>query len=160
MPYVTNQLMTDQLVMEVHCWRCTACYVWKRLEMVFKLGSTLKTRNDLWMLENYGHTLPIIKKKHCENWRRPPMTSYSDLNTRNKKGVKNRMETIIIIISLLLHIGEGWFQPARVLTYLTFQEYTLEKKTLYIKIKNGNSSIKSTRQMKARVNTIQRKKKS
>jgi hypothetical protein len=32
-----------------------------------------------------------------------------------------------------------------------------EKKTLYIKIKNGNPSIKSTRQMTAGVDTTQRK---
>jgi exo-beta-1,3-glucanase (GH17 family) len=35
-----------------------------------------------------------------------------------------------------------------------------ERKTLQIKIKDGNPSIKSTRQMRTQVNTIQRKKKS
>jgi hypothetical protein len=36
----------------------------------------------------------------------------------------------------------------------------VEGKTLYIKIKDGILSIKSTRQMKAQVNTTQRKNKS
>jgi hypothetical protein len=36
----------------------------------------------------------------------------------------------------------------------------MKKKTLYIKIKDENQSIKSTRQMRAQVNTTQRKNKS
>jgi len=37
--------------------------------------------------------------------------------------------------------------------------YVIEKRTLRMKIKDGSSSIKSTRQMKAQVDTTQRKKK-
>jgi hypothetical protein len=38
--------------------------------------------------------------------------------------------------------------------------HLLTRKTMYIKIKYGNPSIKSTRQMKAQKNTTQRKNKS
>jgi hypothetical protein len=63
--------------------------------MLLKHSSTLKNHNGFCTWEGFGHMLLLIRNKNHENLRGLLMTSYNDLNIRNKKGVETRMKTII-----------------------------------------------------------------
>jgi hypothetical protein len=75
-------------------WRCTSWYVWKRWRIMTKCDSPLKNRNGLRTLEDYQHSLPIIRYKHRRHQGGLLMMSYIGMYT-SQKWIKMKMETTI-----------------------------------------------------------------